>query len=105
VRNYAVGSSRVLDNVFGLCFHFPMTKSYGAGRRRDGFLGRTFLVLFVLLLLYLFLPFGSQWAVLLVSEARADEVSRSDTIMILKPVVICSPCLGHLGADTRCRTG
>jgi hypothetical protein len=105
VRNYAVGSSRVLDIVFGLCFHFPMTKSYGVGRRRDGFLGRTFLVLFVLLLLYLFLPFGSQWAVLLGSEARADEVSRSDTIMILKSVVICSPCLGHLGGDTRCRAG
>ena len=72
-----------------------MTKSYGAGRRLDGFLGRAFLVLFVLLLLlYLFLPFGSQRAVLLGSDARADEVSLSDTIMILKPVVVCSPCRG-----------
>ncbi len=41
-------------------------------------------VLFVLLLLYLFLPLGAQRAVLLGSDARADEVSRSDTIMIAK---------------------
>ena len=84
----------MLDIVFGLCFHFPMTKSYEAGRRLDGFLGRAFLVLFVLLLLYLFLPFGSQRAVLLGSDAWADEVSRSHTIMILKPVVVCSPYRG-----------
>ncbi len=38
--------------------------------------------LFVLLLLYLFLPFGTGRAVLLGSDARADEASRSDTIMI-----------------------
>src|SRR5215216_3030718 len=73
-----------MDIVFGLCFHAPVTKDYGAGRRRGGFLGRAFLVLFVLLLLYLFLPFGSQRAVLLGSDARANEVSRSDTIMIAK---------------------
>ncbi|MDQ3926010.1 MAG: hypothetical protein M3272_03360 [Actinomycetota bacterium] len=94
MRNYAVGSSRVLDIVFGLCLHFPMTKSYEARRRLDGFLGHAFLVLFVLLLLYLFLPFGSQRAVLLGSDVRADEVSRSDTVMILKPVVVCSPRRG-----------
>ena len=39
--------------------------------------------LLVLLLLYVFVPFGSQRAVLLGSDARADEVSRSDTVMIL----------------------
>ena len=69
-----------IDTVFGLCFHFPMTKSYEAGRRLDGFLGRAFLVLFVLLLLYLCLQLGSQRAVLLGSDARADEVPRSDAI-------------------------
>lgn len=62
-----------------------MTKAYGTGRRyRGGFLGRALLVLFVLLLLYLLLPFGSQRAVLLGSDARAEEASRSDTIMIAK---------------------
>ncbi len=40
------------------------------------------LVLVVLLLLYLFVPFGTGRAVLLGSDARADEPSRSDTIMI-----------------------
>jgi anionic cell wall polymer biosynthesis LytR-Cps2A-Psr (LCP) family protein len=38
--------------------------------------------LFILLLLYLFLAVGSQRAVLLGSDARAGEASRSDTIMI-----------------------
>ena len=60
------------------------TKAYKTGRR-DGFLGRVFLVVFasfVLLLLYLFPPFGSQRVVLLGSDARAGEGSRSDTIMI-----------------------
>ena len=42
------------------------------------------LVLFVLLLLYLFFPFGTGRAVLLGSDARAEEVSRADTIMIAK---------------------
>jgi LCP family protein required for cell wall assembly len=60
-----------------------MTKVYGTGGR-GGFMRRFLLVLFVLLLLYLFLPFGSQRAVLLGSDARADESSRSDTIMIAK---------------------
>ena len=59
-------------------------KDYGNGRR-GGFLRGIFLVLlalFVLLLLYLFLPFGTGRAVLLGSDARAGEVSRSDTIMV-----------------------
>jgi LCP family protein required for cell wall assembly len=73
-----------MDIPFGLCFHALVRKLYGTGRRRGGFLGRAFLVLFVLLLLYLFLPFGSQRAVLLGSDARAGEVSRSDTIMIAR---------------------
>ena len=42
------------------------------------------LVLFVLLLLYLFVPFGTGRAVLLGSDARAEEVSRADTIMLAK---------------------
>ena len=36
------------------------------------------------MLLYLLLPFGSQRVVLLGSDARADEGSRSDTIMVAK---------------------
>ncbi len=72
-----------MDIVFGLCFHDLVTKVYGTGGR-GGFLGRVFLVLLVLLLLYLFVSFGSQRAVLLGSDARADEFSRSDTIMIAK---------------------
>src|SRR3712207_1243701 len=40
------------------------------------------LVLVVLLLLYLFVPFGTGRAVLLGSDARAGEPSRSDTVMI-----------------------
>jgi LCP family protein required for cell wall assembly len=62
------------------------TKVYGTGRQ-GGFLRGVFLVLFallVLLLLYLFLPFGSQRVVLLGSDARAGEGSRSDTIMVVK---------------------
>ena len=53
--------------------------------RRGGVLRGVFLVLlavFVLLLLYLFLPFGGERAVLLGSDARAGEGSRSDTIMV-----------------------
>ncbi len=73
-----------MDIPFGVCFHVLVRKLYGTGRRRGGFLGRAFLVLFVLLLLYLFLPFGSQRAVLLGSDARAGEVSRSDTIMVAR---------------------
>ena len=59
---------------------------YKSGRR-DGLLRGASLVLFilfVLLLLYLLLPLGSQRVVLLGSDARADEGSRSDTIMVVK---------------------
>jgi LCP family protein required for cell wall assembly len=60
------------------------TKFYGS-ERRGGLLRSVFLVLlalFVLLLLYLFLPFGTGRAVILGSDARAGEASRSDTIMV-----------------------
>ena len=53
--------------------------------RRGGLLRGVLLVLlalFVLLLLSIFLPFGTGRAVLLGSDARAGEASRSDTIMI-----------------------
>ena len=55
--------------------------------RRGGLLRSLFLVLlvlFVLMLLYLFVPFGTGRAVLLGSDARAEEVSRADTIMLAK---------------------
>jgi polyisoprenyl-teichoic acid--peptidoglycan teichoic acid transferase len=59
---------------------------YGGGRR--GGILRTFLLvglaLFILGLAYLFLPFGGQRAVLLGSDARAGEASRSDTIVVAK---------------------
>jgi LCP family protein required for cell wall assembly len=68
-------------------------KVYRAGRVDDG--GRqqgrilrpillVLLVLFVLVLLYLVVPFGGQRVVLLGSDARGDEVSRSDTIVVSK---------------------
>ena len=60
------------------------TKVYGS-ERRGGLLRGVFLVLlalFVLLLLYLFLPFGTGRAVILGSDARVGESSRSDTIMV-----------------------
>ncbi len=63
-----------------------VTKVYRS-ERRGGLLRGVFLVLlalFVLLLLYLFLPFGTGRAVILGSDARAGEASRSDTIMIAK---------------------
>ncbi len=63
------------------------TKVYGSGRRGGGFSRGIFFVLLTLLvlfLLYLFLPFGSGRAVLLGSDARAGEASRSDTIMVAK---------------------
>jgi polyisoprenyl-teichoic acid--peptidoglycan teichoic acid transferase len=63
-----------------------MTKVYTA-ERRGGLLRGVFLVLialFVLLLLYLFMPFGTGRAVLLGSDARAGEAARSDTIMIAR---------------------
>jgi LCP family protein required for cell wall assembly len=69
-------------------------KVYKRGRRTDrkgGRQGRVLrafflilLVLFVLMLAYLFLPFGAQRVVLLGSDARAGEASRSDTIVVAK---------------------
>ena len=62
-----------------------MTTKVYRPERSGGFLRSIFLVLlalFVLLLLYLFLPLGTGRAVLLGSDARAGEVSRSDPIMI-----------------------
>ena len=59
----------------------------GEGKRRGGVLRPVLLVLlvlFVLLLLYLFVPVGGQRAVLLGSDARAGEASRSDTIVVTK---------------------
>lgn len=77
-----------IETITGLCFHALVTKQfYTIKRRRGSSLGRAFLVLFFLLvlpLLYLLLPFGPQRAVLLGSDARADEISRSDTIAIVK---------------------
>jgi LCP family protein required for cell wall assembly len=58
-----------------------------ARRRRRGILHPLLLVmlaLFVLGLAYLLLPFGGQRAVLLGSDARAGEASRSDTIVVAK---------------------
>jgi LCP family protein required for cell wall assembly len=57
------------------------------GKRRGRILGPVLLVLlvlFILLLLYLLVPFGGQRVVLLGSDARGDEVSRSDTIVVSK---------------------
>ena len=57
------------------------------GRRQGGVLRAllvVLLILFVLMLAYLFLPFGAQRVVLLGSDARAGEASRSDTIVVAK---------------------
>jgi LCP family protein required for cell wall assembly len=68
-------------------------KVYRAGRRGVDDKGRgrilrtvllILLVLLALLLVYLFVPFGGQRAVLLGSDARAEEASRSDTIVVAK---------------------
>jgi polyisoprenyl-teichoic acid--peptidoglycan teichoic acid transferase len=69
-------------------------KVYKRGRRTDREGGRqggvlrafflVLLILFVLMLAYLFLPFGAQRVVLLGSDARAGEASRSDTIVVAK---------------------
>lgn len=69
-------------------------KVYRAGRRsgreperRGGLLRPALVVLLVLLIVvltYLVLPFGGSRAVLLGSDARADEASRSDTIVVAK---------------------
>jgi polyisoprenyl-teichoic acid--peptidoglycan teichoic acid transferase len=59
----------------------------GDGKRRGGLLRPillALLILFALLLLYLLVPFGGQRVVLLGSDARGDEVSRSDTIVVTK---------------------
>ena len=60
----------------------------GPGRaRRGGFLRLALLILLALLVLglaYLLLPFGGQRVVLLGSDASADGVSRSDTIVVAK---------------------
>jgi LCP family protein required for cell wall assembly len=60
----------------------------GHGGRRWRRILRPFLLvmlaLFVLGLAYLLLPFGGQRAVLLGSDARAGEASRSDTIVVAK---------------------
>jgi LCP family protein required for cell wall assembly len=64
-----------------------MTTKVYRPERRGGLLRSLFLVLlvlFVLLLLYLFVPLGTGRAVLLGSDARAEEVSRADTIMLAK---------------------
>jgi LCP family protein required for cell wall assembly len=57
------------------------------GRRRGGVLRRVLLVLLILVFLlfvYLVVPFGGLRAVLLGDDARAGEVSRSDTIVVAK---------------------
>jgi len=68
-------------------------KVYKAGRRGDFGEGRrgflrpallVLLVLFVLALAYVLLPIGGQRAVLLGSDTRAGEASRSDTIVVTK---------------------
>ncbi len=68
-------------------------KVYKAGRRGDfgerrrGILRPVLLVLlvlFILALAYVLLPFGAERVVLLGSDARAGEASRSDTIVITK---------------------
>src|ERR671912_969339 len=64
-----------------------MTTKVYRPERRGGLLRSVvlvLLVLFVLLLLYLFVPFGTGRAVLLGSDARAEEMSRADTIMLAK---------------------
>jgi polyisoprenyl-teichoic acid--peptidoglycan teichoic acid transferase len=57
------------------------------GERRGGLLRPALLVLllvFLLLLAYLFLPFGTQRALLLGSDASAGGASRADTIVVTK---------------------
>jgi polyisoprenyl-teichoic acid--peptidoglycan teichoic acid transferase len=57
------------------------------GERRGGLLRKVLLILLVLCalaLVYVIVPFGGQRAVLLGSDARAGEASRSDTIVVTK---------------------
>jgi len=63
----------------------------GRGFEREGRGGRllrpimlVLLVLLLVALIYVFFPFGGSRAVLLGSDARADEASRSDTIVVAK---------------------
>jgi polyisoprenyl-teichoic acid--peptidoglycan teichoic acid transferase len=66
---------------------FKAGRRFDRGERRRGVLGPVFLVLLVLLALalaYVLLPVGGERAVLLGSDARAEEASRSDTIVITK---------------------
>jgi LCP family protein required for cell wall assembly len=66
---------------------FKAGRRFDRGERRRGVLGPVLLVLLVLLALalaYVLLPVGGERAVLLGSDARAGEASRSDTIVITK---------------------
>jgi polyisoprenyl-teichoic acid--peptidoglycan teichoic acid transferase len=66
---------------------FKAGRRFDRGERRRGVLGPVFLVLLVLLALalaYVLLPVGGERGVLLGSDARAEEASRSDTIVITK---------------------
>jgi LCP family protein required for cell wall assembly len=66
---------------------FKAGRRFDRGERRRGVSGPVFLVLLVLLALalaYVLLPVGGERAVLLGSDARAEEASRSDTIVITK---------------------
>ncbi len=66
---------------------FKAGRRFDRGERRRGVLGPVLLVLlalFVFALAYVLLPVGGGRAVLLGSDARAGEASRSDTIVITK---------------------
>jgi LCP family protein required for cell wall assembly len=52
------------------------------GKQRRVLYGRILLALLIVALVYLLVPIGSQRAVLLGSDARAGETSRSDTVLI-----------------------
>ena len=95
---------QILDNDVRLCFYSPVQRGdykterprrsyrppgdrggytrYRRRRRPRRILPKILLALLVLLLIYLLLPIGTQRVVLLGSDARADEASRSDTILV-----------------------